>query len=60
MKLVLSILNTKNILKIPEDKMVMNFVSYKLCKLFVCLMRFQMFFVCIYHFPQFTPLLLRP
>jgi hypothetical protein len=40
--------------------MVMNFVSYKLCKLFVCLMRFQMFFVCIYNFPQFTPLLLRP
>jgi hypothetical protein len=30
--------------------MVMNFVSYKLCKLFVCLMCFQVFFVCINHF----------
>jgi hypothetical protein len=40
--------------------MVMNFVSYKLCILFVCLMCFQMFFVCIYHFPQFTSFLLGP
>jgi hypothetical protein len=34
--------------------MVMNFVSYKLCKLFVRLMCSQMFFVCINHFQQFT------
>jgi hypothetical protein len=34
--------------------MVMNFVSYKLCKLSVCLMCFQIFVVCINHFPQFT------
>jgi hypothetical protein len=40
--------------------MVMNFVTYKLGKLFVCLMCFQMFFVCINHCPQFTPLLLGP
>jgi hypothetical protein len=32
--------------------MVVNFVSYKLCKLFG--VSFQMFFVCINHFPQFT------
>jgi hypothetical protein len=38
--------------------MVMNFISYKLCKLFVRLMRFQKLFVCINHFPQFTPFLL--
>jgi hypothetical protein len=34
--------------------MVMNCVSYKFYKLFVCLMCFKMFFVCINHFPQFT------
>jgi hypothetical protein len=28
--------------------MVMNFVSYKLCKLFVCLKCLKTFFVCIY------------
>jgi hypothetical protein len=44
----------------PEDKMVVNFISYKVCKLFVCLMCFQMFFVCINHFVQFTPFLLDP
>jgi hypothetical protein len=38
--------------------MAVNFVSYKLCKLFVCVMSFQMFFVCINHFPQFTSFLL--
>jgi hypothetical protein len=37
--------------------MVMNFVNYKLCKLFVC---FQMFSVCINHFPKFTQFLLGP
>jgi hypothetical protein len=41
----------------PEDKMVVNIVSYKVCKLFVC---FQMFFVCINHFMQFTPFFLDP
>jgi hypothetical protein len=40
--------------------MVMNFVSYKLCKLFVWLLSFQMSFVCKNHFPQFTPSLLGP
>jgi hypothetical protein len=34
--------------------MVIKFASYKLCKLFGCLMCLQMFFVCINHFPQFT------
>jgi uncharacterized membrane protein YesL len=38
--------------------MAVNFVSYKLRKLFVCVMCFQMFFVCINHFPQFTSFLL--
>jgi hypothetical protein len=58
MRLVSSILNMQIInlfKKVPEDKMVMNFVSYKSCKLFVC---FQILFVCINHFPQFTPILL--
>jgi hypothetical protein len=36
----------------------MSFVSYKLLKL--CLMCFRMFYVCINHFPQFTPFLLGP
>jgi hypothetical protein len=40
--------------------MLLNFVSYKLCKLFVCLMCVQMFFVCISHFSQFTLFLLGP
>jgi hypothetical protein len=40
--------------------MVMNFVSYKLHKLFACLMCFQMFFTCINHFLQFMPFLLGP
>jgi hypothetical protein len=40
--------------------MEMNFVSYKLCKLFVCLVYFQIFFMCINHFLQFTPFLLGP
>jgi hypothetical protein len=35
--------------------MVMNFVSYKLHKLFACLC-FQVFLVCSNHFPQFTQL----
>jgi hypothetical protein len=34
--------------------MAMNFVSYNLCKLLLCLMCFQMFFVCINQFLQFT------
>jgi hypothetical protein len=43
--------------------MVMNFVSYKLCKLFMCLMHFQITFVhkpfsAIYIFPPFIPILL--
>jgi hypothetical protein len=37
----------------------MNYVSYKLHELSVCLMCFQML-VCINHFLQFTPSLLRP
>jgi hypothetical protein len=40
--------------------MLMKFVSYKLYELFVCLMCFQMFFVCINHFLQFTPFLFCP
>jgi hypothetical protein len=40
--------------------MEMNIVSYKLCKLSVCLMCFQIFFMCINHFLQFTPFLLGP
>jgi hypothetical protein len=40
--------------------MVMNFVSYKSCILSVCLMCFQMLFVCKNHFPQFTLFLLGP
>jgi hypothetical protein len=35
------------------EKMVMNWVTYILCLLFVCLMSVQMFFVCRNHFPQF-------
>jgi hypothetical protein len=38
--------------------MVMNFISYKLCELSVCLMCFQMFFACINDFLQFIPFLL--
>jgi hypothetical protein len=42
--------------------MAMNFVSYRLCKLFLCLVCFQMMVVCINHFLQFTltPFLLGP
>jgi hypothetical protein len=49
--------NLQFILYIPEDKIVMTFLSDKLCKLFMC---FHMFFVCINHFPHFTPFLLSP
>jgi hypothetical protein len=34
--------------------MVMKFVSYKLCKMFVFLMCFHMLFVCKNRFPQIT------
>jgi hypothetical protein len=40
--------------------MVVIFVSYKLYKLFLCLMCFHMFFVCINNLPQFKPFLLCP
>jgi hypothetical protein len=40
--------------------MVVIFVSYKLYKLFVCLMCFHVFFVCINNLPQFKPFLLCP
>jgi hypothetical protein len=40
--------------------MVNTLVSSELCELFVCLMCFQMYFVCKNHFPQFTPFLLGP
>jgi hypothetical protein len=39
--------------------MVINFVTYKLCKLVVCLTYFQKFSVCK-PFPKFTSFLLRP
>jgi hypothetical protein len=40
--------------------MVNTLVSSELCELFVCLMCFQMYFVCKNHFPQFIPFLLGP
>jgi hypothetical protein len=69
---VMFVISTSNmqiiILYLPEDKMVVNFVSNKLCESFMCLKCFQMIIVpCVHnHFlqftfsPQLTPFLLGP